>query len=92
MDCQTVLKREPFVLQGRDGGTYYSMYPRDSILSTGESINCHCMMKEVADEKEQSDLGNKVMEEVNARYDEEHGTRQHQSLRESFKERTACLF
>lgn len=81
MDGQTVLKREPFVMQGRDGGTYYPMYPRDPILPAGESINCHCTMEEVVDkevlgmtDEERSDLRHKAMEEVNARYDEEHGT------------------
>lgn len=43
MDGQIVPKSEPFVLVGRDGVTYYPMYPRDSILPASESVNCHCI-------------------------------------------------
>lgn len=43
MDGQIVPKAEPFVLTGRDGGTYYPMYPRDTELPPFESINCHCI-------------------------------------------------
>ena len=42
MDGQIVPKNEPFVLVGRDGVTYYPMYPRDSILPASETVNCHC--------------------------------------------------
>lgn len=50
MDGQVVDKGEPFTLQGADGGTYYPMYPRDSSLPPGESINCHCLEEPVVDE------------------------------------------
>lgn len=43
MDGQIVPKNEPFELHGRDGTTYYPMYPRDSILPASESVNCHCI-------------------------------------------------
>lgn len=43
MDGQIVPKADPFVLTGRDGGTYYPMYPRDTELPPFESINCHCI-------------------------------------------------
>ena len=43
MDGQLVKKDEPFVLKGKDGNTYYPMYPRDPLLPAGESINCHCI-------------------------------------------------
>lgn len=43
MDGQIVPKDQPFVLIGRNGVTYYPMYPRDSNLPAAESINCHCI-------------------------------------------------
>ena len=43
MSGQIVPKAEPFELTGRDGGTYYPLYPRDPILPAAESINCHCI-------------------------------------------------
>lgn len=43
MDGQIVPKNEPFTLVGRDGVTYYPMYPRDSILPASETVNCHCI-------------------------------------------------
>ncbi|MBQ9200635.1 MAG: hypothetical protein IJ141_10705 [Lachnospiraceae bacterium] len=43
MDGQIVPKEEPFELIGRDGSTYYPMYPRDPILPAAEAINCHCI-------------------------------------------------
>lgn len=50
MDGQIVPKNEPFVLVGADGGTYYPMFPRDPILPPGESINCHCTHRGVAND------------------------------------------
>ncbi|MDD2979539.1 MAG: phage minor head protein [Hespellia sp.] len=47
MDGQIVPKSDPFVLIGRDGNTYYPMYPRDSILPASESVNCHCIHRGV---------------------------------------------
>lgn len=43
MNGVIVPKDEPFVLEGADGVTYYPMYPRDSNLPPGESVNCHCI-------------------------------------------------
>lgn len=48
MDGQIVPKNQPFVLRGRDGTTYYPMYPRDPILPASESVNCHCIHRGVA--------------------------------------------
>lgn len=36
-------KNERFELQGADGNTYYPLFPRDSSLPAGESVNCHCI-------------------------------------------------
>lgn len=50
MDDGTVVPiNEPFTLPGVDG-TYYPMYPRDSILPPEESVNCHCIEQLVVDE------------------------------------------
>lgn len=43
MDHQIVPKEKPFELQGRDGTTYYPMYPRDPVLPASEAVNCHCI-------------------------------------------------
>lgn len=43
MDHQIVPKDKPFEMKGRDGGTYYPMYPRDPLLPASESVNCHCI-------------------------------------------------
>ena len=43
-------KDQPFTLFGADGGIYYPMYPRDSVLPPGESVNCHCIHRGIADE------------------------------------------
>lgn len=51
MDGQVVPKGEPFTLRGADGSTYYPMYPRDSRLPPGESINCHCIEEPVVSER-----------------------------------------
>lgn len=48
MDGQIVPKDQPFVLKGKDGNTYYPMYPRDPCLPPGESVNCHCIHRGVA--------------------------------------------
>lgn len=50
MDGQVVDVNEPFELVGADGETYHPMYPRDSDLPAGESINCHCIHQPVVDE------------------------------------------
>lgn len=51
MDGQVVPKGEPFTMRGADGSTYYPMYPRDSRLPPGESINCHCIEEPVVSER-----------------------------------------
>ena len=48
---KAVAKDEPFTLYGADGAIYYPMYPRDSVLPPGESINCHCVDEPVVDEE-----------------------------------------
>ena len=50
MDGQTVGKADTFVLQGRDGVTYYPRYPVDTSLPAAESINCHCICEPIVDE------------------------------------------
>lgn len=51
MDGQRVPVNEPFTLDGIKGGTYYPMYPRDTILPPEESINCHCICQPVVSEE-----------------------------------------
>lgn len=51
MDGQVVAKDKPFTLIGRDGNTYYPMYPRDSNLPAAESINCGCIEEPVVDDE-----------------------------------------
>lgn len=51
MNGAKVPKKEPFELIGVDGITYYPMYPRDTILPAGESVNCHCINQPVISEK-----------------------------------------
>jgi hypothetical protein len=49
-DRNTVKKDGTFTLYGADGGVYYPMYPRDSSLPPGESINCGCVCVPIVDE------------------------------------------
>jgi len=42
-------KDQPFSLVGADGSLYFPMYPRDTCLPAGESINCHCIHRGIAD-------------------------------------------
>lgn len=51
MDGQVVPKDQPFELHGIKGGTYYPMYPRDTILPPEERINCHCIAQPVVDKE-----------------------------------------
>lgn len=51
MDGQRVPVGEPFELTGIDGGTYYPMYPGDTILPPEERINCHCIEQPVVSEE-----------------------------------------
>ena len=51
MDGQMVPKDQPFEMQGKDGGTYYPMFPRDPNLPAGESINCHCIHRGIVNQE-----------------------------------------
>lgn len=51
MNGTIVPKDEPFELVGADGATYYPMFPRDSVLPPGESVNCHCIHRAVVSEE-----------------------------------------
>ena len=50
MNGKRVPVAEPFELTGANGKTYHPMYPRDTILPAGESVNCHCLCQPVVDE------------------------------------------
>ena len=50
MDGARVAKGEAFTLAGADGGVYAPLYPRDSSLPAGESVNCRCFIQPVVDE------------------------------------------
>ena len=50
IDGQIVNKDQPFELTGADGSTYHPMYPRDSILPAGETINCHCIHRGIVND------------------------------------------
>lgn len=76
MSGQKVFKREFFELVGADGATYYVMCPRDTNLPASESINCHCLMRTIANEnavgmskKEMKELRRQYMDEINAEYE-----------------------
>ncbi len=84
---QQVFKREPFTLTGRNGSTYYPICPRDTSLPAEESINCHCITKDIVNDnalgmslEERAALREQYMNEINAEYEafeqkfnEEHG-------------------
>lgn len=78
MDGQIVAKNEPYTLYGAEGGIYYPMYPRDSSLPAGESINCHCISQPVADEdilgmslEEREQLRQEAIDNMDTEWEEE---------------------
>lgn len=50
MSGQIVPKEQPFTLVGRNGITYYPMYPIDPILPASESVNCHCIHRGITND------------------------------------------
>lgn len=76
MNGQIVPVSEPFKLIGKNGSTYYPMYPRDIILPAEERINCHCISQPVVDKKilgmsleERQTLQQKAIENMNADFE-----------------------
>ena len=51
MDGKRVPVDEPFELMGADGTKHRPMYPRDTNLPPGESINCHCIEQGIVSEE-----------------------------------------
>ena len=79
MNGQKVEKDKPFSLGGADGGAYAPMFPRDSCLPAGETINCHCIMRPVRDgstlgmsEDEKAKLRQQILAEEDAKWQAEH--------------------
>lgn len=77
-DGTTVETEERFELPGADGETYYPMYPRDTILPAGESINCHCLCEPVVDAdilglplEERQALQQKAIDEMDEEWEKE---------------------
>ncbi len=78
MDGQTVDKGGTFTLLGADGETYEPMYPRDTVLPPGESVNCHCICQPVVDESilgmtlaERQALQQKAVDEMDDEWEKE---------------------
>ena len=78
MDGQIVPKDQSFVLKGRDGNTYYPMYPRDSSLPAAEAVNCHCIHRGIVNEdilglsyEERKAMQEEVIENDNVAWQEE---------------------
>lgn len=44
-------KEQPFKLLGQDGMAYAPMFPRDTTLPPGESVNCHCIHRAIVSEE-----------------------------------------
>jgi len=73
---QIVQKDQTFTLTGANGTIYYPMYPRDSSLPPGESINCGCVCQPVVDEsilgmslEERNRLRDEAIKELNEDFD-----------------------
>lgn len=102
MDGQIVPKDKPFELKGRDGTTYYPMYPRDSILPASETVNCHCIHRGIVNKDvlglsldERKALQQKYIDEDNANWQKELNDKAKSSAgitpysaMDSFKEKT----
>lgn len=76
---QKVPKNEPFTLTGADGGTYKPMCPRDTCLPASETVNCHCIMKTIRNEKvmgmtveERRKLREQYMDQVDEEWEQEY--------------------
>ena len=72
---QKVPKNEPFTLTGADGSVYKPMCPRDTCLPASETVNCHCIMKTIRNEKvmgmtveERRKLREQYMDEIDTEY------------------------
>ena len=84
---QQVFKRETFTLVGRNGVIYHPICPRDTSLPAEESIECHCITKDIVNDnalgmsiEERAALREQYMNEINTEYEafeqkfnEEHG-------------------
>ena len=79
MNGQEVFKRETFTLVGKDGAIYHPLYPRDTSLPAGESINCHCIMSDISDknilglsDEERSEMRRQALEDADKEWEAEH--------------------
>ncbi len=75
---QRVPKSKPYTLTGKDGRTYKPMYPRDSILPAGESVNCHCISQPIVSKEalgmpieERRKLQAKALAELDSEWEKE---------------------
>lgn len=78
MNGQIVVKEKPFTLRGRNGSTYYPMFPRDTNLPAEETINCHCMHIPIVNDKvlgmsleERQKLQQQIIDEDDGRWEKE---------------------
>ncbi len=78
MNGKQVPKGERFELEGADGEIYYPMYPRDTGLPPGESINCHCICQPVVNEEilglsleERQQLQQQIVDEMDDEWEKE---------------------
>lgn len=77
MDGQIVPVDEPFTLEGRNGTTYYPMFPVDPDLPPEESINCHCTAINLVDKnvlglslEERQQLQKEALDEMDKDWEE----------------------
>lgn len=78
MDGQTVAKDDPFILYAEEGGVFNPMYPRDSILPPGESVNCGCISEPIVSEdvlglslEERKQLQQSAIDELDEDFDKQ---------------------